>query len=105
MVLASGSYKASSNGLLVTLPTSSTAPITYSALGVLVEMARAAGVQVGYVPKTEFALPEPVAQWAEIDALPWMKLDHPSGIFNLAYINTLGGGSFELEAAAIHDNL
>lgn len=105
MVLASKNYKASTNGYLATASTSSTAPITYSALGVLCEIARAAGVQVGYIPKSEFALPEPVAQWAEMDALPWIKLAHPSGIFNLAYINTLGCGSFDLEAAAIREHL
>jgi hypothetical protein len=105
LVLASNTYQASSNGYLVTEPTDSTSPTTYSALGVLCEIARAAGVDVGHIAKTDFALPPAVAAWAEIDALPWMLIAHPSGIYNLAHINAIGAGSFDLEISVIREHL
>lgn len=101
--LASKQYRPHATGLLATAHEHG--PTSYSALGVLYELAARAGVQVGPIEDDQFCLPAAVAQWAEMDALPWMRIAQPSGIHNLAYLNKLGSGTFDLEAAAINSHL
>ena len=100
--LASDNYPCNTTGHLRTLLALGRRT-SYSALGVLRELAIKAGVQAWDISETDITLCPPVARWAEMDTLPWMKLDNPSGIFNLAYISKIGG--FALAITAIQEHL
>lgn len=106
--LLSGAYMPG-KGFLATRRPQATAPQTYSALGVLCELAIQAGIQVVkheqasrwlpfYIETTydgeNLALPPAVAQWADIAPLPWLRLPDGRGISNLAFISGQHDGTF-----------
>jgi len=115
--LASGNWRCGTGWLQSLAYAPDSAP-TYSPLGVLCEMYRrtgrilyrqsahseyASGQYLTAYDGELIALPAVVAEWADMPALPWMKLDWPNGISNLAFINKIGG--FDLSITAIENHL